>query len=364
MVCFSNPKVPQNTVGSDHDYTCTPTTDAHKLVAAKEYIKQLEEKVEKYEIERFGLARYSTNPDDIRFFTGFTSYELLKSFFHSLAPYAARIIVWTRHKRLTSNMCSRMYDTGNSCKLQLIDQLLMFLKKIRLATLDQELAFQFCVSQSTVSRNTITWANFLYCVLGSQPLWPSREQVQRAMPSSFLNKYPAVRVILDCTELKVQSPSSLVLNSELYSHYKGTTTFKSLVGIAPSGLLTFVSSLYAGSISDKHITMVSGILDLLDSGDQVMADKGFVIQDLLEKKECMLVIPNFLARKGQFTKEETEENEKIANLRVHVERAIRRFKEFHIFDAPIPLNLAGTINQLWAVCCLLTNFQGPLILQK
>ena len=42
---------------------------------------------------------------------------------------------------------------------------------------------------------------------------------------------------------------------------------------APSGLVTFVSSLYAGSISDKHITMVSGILDLLESGDQVMADK-------------------------------------------------------------------------------------------
>lgn len=348
----------------DHDYNYAPTSDAQKLEAAQEHIRQLEEKVKRYEIERFGLCRYSTDPDDIRFFTSFTSYELLKSFFQALSPHAARMITWTKHQRLKTNMSSRMYDTGNSCKLLLIDQLLLFLKKIRLATLDQELAIQFNVSQSTVSRNTITWANFLYCVLGSQPLWASREQVQKAMPSAFKDKYPDVRVILDCTELKVQSPSSLVLNSELYSHYKGTTTFKGLVGIAPSGLVTFVSSLYAGSISDKHITMVSGILDLLDSGDQVMADKGFLIQDLLDKKECTLVIPNFLAHKGQFTRVETEQNAKIANLRVHVERAIRRFREFHIFDSAIPLNLAGTINQLWAVCCLLTNFQGPLLLPK
>ena len=261
-------------------------------------------------------------------------------------------------------MSNRMYGTGNLCKLQPIDQLLMFLKKIRLGTLDQELAIQFNISQSTVSRNTITWANFLYCVLGAQPLWATREQIQKAMPSSFKARYPAVRVILDCTELKVQSPSSLVLNSQLYSHYKGTTTFKSLVGIAPSGVVTFVSSLYTGCISDKHITLVSEILDLLESGDQVMADKGFLIQDLLEKKGCSLVIPHFLKQKGQFSKVEIEENEKIANLRVHVERAIRRFKEFHIFDAAIPLNLAGSINQMWAVCCLLTNFQGPLLVQK
>jgi len=29
----------------------------------------------------------------------------------------------------------------------------------------------------------------------------------------------------------------------------------------------------------------------------------------------------------------------VANLRVHVERANRRFKEYHLFDAPIPLSL-------------------------
>lgn len=75
--------------------------------------------------------------------------------------------------------------------------------------------------------------------------------------------------------------SSKVLKSEFYSTYMSHTTLKGLVGIAPHGSVTFVSSLYQGSILDKEITRRSGILSLLEEGDEVMADKGFLIQDLL-----------------------------------------------------------------------------------
>ena len=53
----------------------------------------------------------------------------------------------------------------------------------------------------------------------------------------------------------------------------------------------------------------------------------------------------------------------IAKLRIHVEREIRRIKEYHIFDSPVPLSMVGTVNQIYTVVCLLTNFQGPLILK-
>ena len=34
--------------------------------------------------------------------------------------------------------------------------------------------------------------------------------------------------------------------------------------------------LYTGGISDKKITRCSGVLDLLEAGDSVMADKGLI----------------------------------------------------------------------------------------
>lgn len=73
-------------------------------------------------------------------------------------------------------------------------------------------------------------------------------------------------------------PSSLLLNSELFSSYKNHVTFKALVGIAPSGAVTFISQLYTGSISDREIVTRSGFLDQqFIEGDSVMADKGFTI---------------------------------------------------------------------------------------
>ena len=111
------------------------------------------------------------------------------------------------------------------------------------------LAFLFGMSQPTVSRIFVSWINFMYLRFGTINIWPNREEVDKSMPEDFKSKYPKTRVILDCTEIKCQIPSSLLLNSRLFSSYKNHTTLKGLIGIAPSGALTFISELYAGSIS-------------------------------------------------------------------------------------------------------------------
>ena len=92
------------------------------------------------------------------------------------------------------------------------------------------------------------------------------------MPAGFKDVYPKTRVVIDCTELKAQTPSSKVLYSMSYSSYKSHVTFKGLIGITPCGSVSFVSSLYTGAISDKEITSRSGLIDLLEEDDQVMAD--------------------------------------------------------------------------------------------
>jgi len=47
---------------------------------------------------------------------------------------------------------------------------------------------------------------------------------------------------------------------------------KGLVSISPSGVVTFVSHLYSGHVSDKAITQNCGLIELLEEGDVVMAD--------------------------------------------------------------------------------------------
>ena len=345
---------------ADHDYFVEPVTTEEKLKAAHAKIEELENKYVTLESKTFFLERFSNDNQSIMFFTGFKDYQTLKCVYSALQPTAQVMVRWAQVQRHDGHWEDLNGDVFRNESLCLIDQFFMFLCRVRQGYFEQDLAVRFNVSQATVSRVLLTWVNFLYFMLGALPIWCSRQAVNATMPLCFKNTYPKTRVVLDCTEIRAQTPSSKVLNSETYSFYKSHTTFKSLVGISPCGAVTFVSALYTGCISDKEITRRSGIIDLIDEGDEVMADKGFIIQDLLNTKSASLVIPPFLGPRGKFSKSEVSETHEIARLRIHVERAIRRIKEYHIFDKVLPLSLAGSSTQLWTVCVLLTNFKGPL----
>ena len=162
------------------------------------------------------------------------------------------------------------------------------------------------------------------------------------MPECFRKKYPTTRVIIDATEVKVVQPSDPAEQQMTFSSYKNTNTFKSLIGIAPSGAICFVSSLYSGSISDKELTRQSGLQPLLEKGDSVMADKGFDISDLLLPLDVSSNIPPFLRGKPQLDEHELIETRRIASLRIHVERAI---EHINFFDQSIQASLACVADQ-------------------
>ncbi len=86
-------------------------------------------------------------------------------------------------------------------------------------------------------------------------------------------------------------PSSFRAQSETYSTCKSHNTAKGLIGIIPNGFVSYISSLYGGHISDKRITELCGIIDLLDPGDM---DRGFDMQHILAAKNIELNIPPFM----------------------------------------------------------------------
>lgn len=96
------------------------------------------------------------------------------------------------------------------------------------------------VSVGTYSQYFTTWVCLLYQVLRPLNPFPSRDIIQRNMPSCF-HFFPNLRVILDCTEIFVQKSSSLVNQNLSFSHYKHHTTIKFLIGITPSGVISLIS---------------------------------------------------------------------------------------------------------------------------
>ena len=139
----------------------------------------------------------------------------------------------------------------------------------------------------------------MYIKLGSLCIWPNASQMKSNMANSMKEKFPNVKCIIDCVEFKIAVPSSLVLHKLMYSDYK-------VIGIAPGGGFTFISSVFPGSISDKDITVKSRLLyrQMYEPGEELMADRGFTIEDYLSPLGVKLVIPSFLKGREQFTEEE------------------------------------------------------------
>ena len=210
-------------------------------------------------------------------------------------------------KLWNSRRCSEVTQDvkhGPPCKLPLLEQLFLTLVRPHAGAQEVDLSVRFGLSQSSVSRIATTWINLMYQSLKAIYWFASWHIVKKYMPVTFKRLYPNTCIIIDATEFAIESPSSIVSQSSTFSNYKNRNTVKVLIGVTPCGAISFVSDCYERSISDKKLVEVSGLLDKLEPGDEIMADKGFLIQDMLAPLGVRLNVPPRLKSKSQMPAED------------------------------------------------------------
>ena len=108
----------------------------------------------------------------------------------------------------------------------------------------------------------------------------------------------------------------------------------------------------------------SGFIDHLEPGMVVMADRGFKsLEPLLARKGCSLVRPSSVSSQTLMSKEEVKWTKQVASLRIHVERAIRRIREFDLLrpHACVEHQLLSLLDDCVHTACALINIQPPLV---
>lgn len=311
-------------------------------------------RVEKKRLE-FSIERFRDSDQDICFYTGFPTYKAFASAYKLLdIGQEGENIKWPHNKGGAKR--------PDRFKVSLLNQFFLVMIRLRLGLFIQDLGHRFGISTTTVNRICTTWINYMYLKLGTINIWPSQDIIKETMPESVKLKYPNLEWIIDAFEIQCERPSSLLLQSRSYSNYKSRNTLKGLLACTPAGHIGFISELYTGMISDKELVMRCGFLNQKhNQGAMWMADKGFVIQDLVSHLGVTVNTPKFLGQDLQMPAGDVVHTQEVASQRIHIERAINKVKNFHIFDRPIPLSIWGSVNQMWAVCALLTHFQNPII---
>lgn len=119
------------------------------------------------------------------------------------------------------------------------------------------------------------------------------------LPKLFQKLYHNMRVIINCPEVFMETPIPPVGQACLYDRHHCTVKF--LVAITPNGTLSWISPTDGGQTSDLFIVWDSGLVDILEIGDQVMADLTFIIKTDLPMKQCKLCVPPSTAIENRMT---------------------------------------------------------------
>ncbi len=138
---------------------------------------------------------------------------------------------------------------------------------------------------------------------------------------------------MDCSEIFIETPVSFVARSQTYSNYKKHNNINFLIGITHNGSISFLSKCWGGRVSDKVITLESGLFNHLIPWDIV---RGFTLADDFAIQGAKLEIPSF---KSELLQADVENSKQLSSVRIHVERVIGHMKKkYRILRGPLPIS--------------------------
>lgn len=234
--------------------------------------KELELLIEE---KAFSIETVKDNDKLLRFHTGFENYEVFSMVLDFLGRATTAHLDYQNTEDLGE--IKHKYKPGPSRALTVENEFFLVLCRLKVGLLEEDSSAIFGVCQSVVSQIVNTWIKFIFFRFKELDVFPSREIVQLHIPECFRKKYSTTTLIIDATEIYIEKPNNPEAQQVTFSSYKNHNTLKALVGIVPKGGISFVSTLYGGSISDKELTQKSGLIEKLQYGDVIMADRGFNI---------------------------------------------------------------------------------------
>ncbi|XP_014239010.1 uncharacterized protein LOC106660532 [Trichogramma pretiosum] len=291
----------------------------------------------------FKLTDAFNSEENLKIFTGVLSFKIL----------------------LTLEECiSELRKIGKKKRiiiLSLRDCILLTFVKLKQNLPYNALGVLFGISHVMAKKCFINTLKELALVLKCLLRWPSKEEILNNMPKCF-DKYKGTRIVLDCLEIPIRQSKCLKCRIPTYSNYKGRHTVKIMLGVTPSGMISYVSKAYGGRVSDKAIFKRSHLLDRMIRGvDQIMIDRGFLIERECAEFGIKIIRPPFLRKKKKFSANEATSGADISSARVHVERRIKRIREFVIMQGPLSTEIVPYINIITKVICAYSNLCSPIL---
>jgi len=237
------------------------------------------------------------NDSNTNFYTGLPKKSIFDKLHSLISPLVKRR--WTGLNSI-ARKCKKIRKNVNANygplrKMTSKSEFLMTLMKLRLGLLNKDSSKRFDISETLCSRIFFAWLRAASAVLSSMVFIPDEDSLIGSKPEKF-RKMNKLHSIIDCTEIFIETPKDLNLQSATWSDYKHHNTLKILIACSPNSSIIFVSKAYLGRISDKALTVDCGYLDKIPFNSMIMADKGFNICNECEQRGLSLYVPPWKTR--------------------------------------------------------------------
>lgn len=284
----------------------------------------------------FSVYNYEHNSKAINFFTGMENFEKLTHIFSSLGD--------------CSNL--KYFYEMPPVRYNVFEQFFMTLLILRRHQGFEEISMLYQITLKQVANIFITWIRLMASQWKDLDLWLDRETVTATMPLNFQEKYPKARVVLHAIECPIKRPGCALPQPVTFSKIKNRNTIKFLIGIAPNGLITYVSPSYGGSATDREIVEKSNILHRFDDGDEILVDRGLKIQDLFSSYGVTVNDKHKFFKKGKKMRMGKCKGS------VKVERTFSMLKSYQIFKQSFNQTETMLSSEIALVCAVLVNLKS------
>jgi hypothetical protein len=182
----------------------------HEIISLRASVQALQSKVNRMS---FGAGFIEGDDERTCFYTGLPSHSLFVGSFKELEPLVP--------SKITPS-------------ISLVDEFFLTLVKLRLGVPVNDLAYRMNINRSHISQMFHQWIDVMSRELKCLISWPDKQQLDCNMPPAFKKHFSDVVCIIDCFEVFIERPTSLMARALTYSSYKSHNTLKVLIGVAPT----------------------------------------------------------------------------------------------------------------------------------
>jgi len=217
----------------------------------------------------------------------------------------------------------RRYEHG------VADRMLMALLWLRVYPTYEVLGFFFALHKRNAQLNVLAALEVLDS-LSDFPFdrpGPGRKKARSA--GEVMSAFPAVRVIIDAKEQRINKPRGEEAQRPYFSGKKKAHTIKTQVVVDTRGRIEAVSESVPGSTHDLTLMVKSGVLEGLGEGEAAMTDKGYVGVDK-HYPGVGVVLPFKKPRGGELSEEQRGHNREVSRQRIVVEHTMAQLNRFTV----------------------------------